>query len=237
MPLTDLPRRSTTSCEAAGGLRRAARAQAAARGGGRWPRVGRWETLEPPHPRASAQVVSLAAPGCCSDADAPLRACTLLTRRHEPVGRARGVRSRGGRSGQRRRAYAVASQCVPFSATAPRLAAAPAFARYHGRVCCWLSHRAWRPGGQVTYCPSPTHTCPRALQAILGGSGGGKTTLLDVIARRKNVGTLGGCVRIDGVLPHAAHSRSVAYCMQDEAVSPSVLLGAAGWAGRLGGTV
>jgi len=57
-----------------------------------------------------------------------------------------------------------------------------------------------------------------SVTAVLGGSGGGKTTLLDIVAGRRRIGTLSGDVLVDGAPPTPAHARSIAYCMQDESL-------------------
>ena len=55
---------------------------------------------------------------------------------------------------------------------------------------------------------------PGQLTALMGASGAGKTTLLDVLAARKNIGTITGDVLIDGSKPGKAFQRSTSYAEQ-----------------------
>lgn len=55
---------------------------------------------------------------------------------------------------------------------------------------------------------------PSELTALMGASGAGKTTLLDVLAARKNIGTIGGDILIDGTKPGIAYQRGTSYAEQ-----------------------
>ncbi|KAI9889208.1 MAG: hypothetical protein M1814_005724 [Vezdaea aestivalis] len=55
---------------------------------------------------------------------------------------------------------------------------------------------------------------PGELTALMGASGAGKTTLMDVLAQRKNIGTISGQILIDGVAPGAAFQRGTSYAEQ-----------------------
>ncbi|MDI1485646.1 MAG: ATP-binding cassette transporter snq2 [Ramalina farinacea] len=55
---------------------------------------------------------------------------------------------------------------------------------------------------------------PGQLTALMGASGAGKTTLLDVLAARKNVGTISGDVLVDGIKPGTAFQRGTSYAEQ-----------------------
>lgn len=55
---------------------------------------------------------------------------------------------------------------------------------------------------------------PGELTALMGASGAGKTTLLDVLAARKNIGTIGGDMLIDGTKPGIAFQRGTSYAEQ-----------------------
>ena len=55
---------------------------------------------------------------------------------------------------------------------------------------------------------------PGQLTALMGASGAGKTTLLDVLAARKNVGTISGDVLVDGIAPGTAFQRCTSYAEQ-----------------------
>lgn len=55
---------------------------------------------------------------------------------------------------------------------------------------------------------------PGALTALMGASGAGKTTLLDVLASRKNIGTISGDVLVDGIAPGTAFQRGTSYAEQ-----------------------
>lgn len=55
---------------------------------------------------------------------------------------------------------------------------------------------------------------PGRLTALMGASGAGKTTLLDVLASRKNIGTISGEVLVDGIAPGTAFQRGTSYAEQ-----------------------
>ena len=55
---------------------------------------------------------------------------------------------------------------------------------------------------------------PGRLTALMGASGAGKTTLLDVLASRKNIGTISGDVLVDGIAPGTAFQRGTSYAEQ-----------------------
>ena len=52
---------------------------------------------------------------------------------------------------------------------------------------------------------------PGTLTALMGASGAGKTTCLDVLAQRKNVGIITGSIQVDGRPPDYGFARSTAY--------------------------
>jgi ABC-type multidrug transport system ATPase subunit/ABC-type multidrug transport system permease subunit len=55
---------------------------------------------------------------------------------------------------------------------------------------------------------------PGTMTALMGSSGAGKTTLLDVLAQRKNIGTVTGQVEVDGVPLRRDFQRTTGYCEQ-----------------------
>ncbi|KAF5312934.1 hypothetical protein D9619_002752 [Psilocybe cf. subviscida] len=55
---------------------------------------------------------------------------------------------------------------------------------------------------------------PGTLTALMGASGAGKTTCLDVLAQRKNIGVVGGDVLVDGRPLSSDFARSTAYAEQ-----------------------
>ena len=52
---------------------------------------------------------------------------------------------------------------------------------------------------------------PGTLTALMGASGAGKTTCLDVLAQRKNIGVITGDILVDGRLLGPSFARSTAY--------------------------
>ncbi len=52
---------------------------------------------------------------------------------------------------------------------------------------------------------------PGTLTALMGASGAGKTTCLDVLAQRKNIGVVSGDIFVDGRPPDADFARETAY--------------------------
>lgn len=55
---------------------------------------------------------------------------------------------------------------------------------------------------------------PGTMTALMGSSGAGKTTLLDVLAQRKNIGTVSGIVEVDGESLRRDFQRTTGYCEQ-----------------------
>ncbi|KAF9907297.1 hypothetical protein EC991_011119 [Linnemannia zychae] len=55
---------------------------------------------------------------------------------------------------------------------------------------------------------------PGTMTALMGSSGAGKTTLLDVLAQRKNIGTVTGTVEVDGEPLRLDFQRTTGYCEQ-----------------------
>ncbi|KAF9180757.1 hypothetical protein BGZ51_009356 [Haplosporangium sp. Z 767] len=55
---------------------------------------------------------------------------------------------------------------------------------------------------------------PGTMTALMGSSGAGKTTLLDVLAQRKNTGTVTGQVEVDGEPLRRDFQRTTGYCEQ-----------------------
>ena len=54
---------------------------------------------------------------------------------------------------------------------------------------------------------------PGTLTALMGASGAGKTTCLDVLAQRKNIGVISGDVLVDGRPLTSDFARGTAYGM------------------------
>ncbi|KAG1655082.1 hypothetical protein FOA52_010286 [Chlamydomonas sp. UWO 241] len=64
---------------------------------------------------------------------------------------------------------------------------------------------------------------PGVLTALMGGSGAGKTTLMDVVAGRKTVGRIEGDIFVNGrPKEQASWSRVMGYCEQNDIHSPAV---------------
>ena len=62
---------------------------------------------------------------------------------------------------------------------------------------------------------------PGELTALMGASGAGKTTLLDVLASRKNIGTISGDVLVDAFKPGKQFQRSTSYAEQLDLHEPT----------------
>jgi ABC-type multidrug transport system ATPase subunit/ABC-type multidrug transport system permease subunit len=63
---------------------------------------------------------------------------------------------------------------------------------------------------------------PGQLVALMGASGAGKTSLLDVLSARKNIGVISGDILIDGSKPGLAFQRGTSYAEQMDVLEPSV---------------
>ncbi|KNC76603.1 hypothetical protein SARC_10904 [Sphaeroforma arctica JP610] len=61
---------------------------------------------------------------------------------------------------------------------------------------------------------------PNTMTALMGPSGAGKSTLLDVLAMRKNTGTIEGELLVNGSEPGAAYKRLVGYVEQRDILLP-----------------
>jgi ATP-binding cassette subfamily G (WHITE) protein 2 (SNQ2) len=61
---------------------------------------------------------------------------------------------------------------------------------------------------------------PGSLGALMGASGAGKTTLMDVLAQRKTDGTINGSVLVDGRPLSVSFQRSTGYCEQLDVHEP-----------------
>ena len=73
-----------------------------------------------------------------------------------------------------------------------------------------------------------THRCslpplPVQMTALMGPSGSGKTTLLDLLAGRKNTGTISGAIKYGGLTATPAFlQRYTAYVEQTDTLIPSM---------------
>ena len=61
---------------------------------------------------------------------------------------------------------------------------------------------------------------PGQLGALMGSSGAGKTTLMDVLAQRKTEGTINGSILVDGSPLALNFQRSTGYCEQLDVHEP-----------------
>ncbi|KAI1147010.1 ABC-2 type transporter [Nemania diffusa] len=78
------------------------------------------------------------------------------------------------------------------------------------------------PGGHRQLLNKVFGYCkPGELTALMGASGAGKTTLLDVLAARKNIGTISGDVFVDGSKPGKEFQRSTSYAEQLDMHDPT----------------
>lgn len=69
----------------------------------------------------------------------------------------------------------------------------------------------------------PAANLPPQLNAIMGASGGGKTSLLDVLADRKDDGAVKGTILIDGMpLDRESFKHNSGYVVQDDIVMGTV---------------
>lgn len=57
---------------------------------------------------------------------------------------------------------------------------------------------------------------PGHLLALMGTSGAGKTTLMDVLAQRKDAGRIEGSIHVDGMPQDISFQRSTGYCEQND---------------------
>jgi ABC-type multidrug transport system ATPase subunit len=57
---------------------------------------------------------------------------------------------------------------------------------------------------------------PGHLLALMGTSGAGKTTLMDVLAQRKDAGRIEGSIHVDGLPQDVSFQRSTGYCEQND---------------------
>ncbi|KAK1759774.1 ABC-2 type transporter-domain-containing protein [Echria macrotheca] len=62
---------------------------------------------------------------------------------------------------------------------------------------------------------------PGELTALMGASGAGKTTLMDVLAARKNIGVISGDILVDGAKPGKEFQRGTSYAEQLDVHDPS----------------
>ncbi|KAF8583992.1 hypothetical protein K439DRAFT_1617076 [Ramaria rubella] len=86
-----------------------------------------------------------------------------------------------------------------------------------GKVFTWenLNYHVPVPGGQRRLLHDVFgYVKPGSLTALMGASGAGKTTCLDVLAQRKNIGIIAGDVLVDGRPLTADFARGTAYAEQ-----------------------
>ena len=57
---------------------------------------------------------------------------------------------------------------------------------------------------------------PKTMTALMGPSGAGKSTLLDVLAHRKNTGTISGDILVNGEKPDVSFKRLIGYVEQQD---------------------
>ncbi|KAF2398607.1 putative ABC multidrug transporter [Trichodelitschia bisporula] len=62
---------------------------------------------------------------------------------------------------------------------------------------------------------------PGQLLALMGTSGAGKTTLMDVLAQRKDAGTIHGSIMVDGAPRSISFQRTTGYCEQNDVHEPT----------------
>jgi len=83
-----------------------------------------------------------------------------------------------------------------------------------GKALTWknVNYTVPTPGGPLRLLHDVTGFCkPYTLTALMGASGAGKTTALDVLAQRKNVGIVTGEILLDGKALTASFARETAY--------------------------
>lgn len=83
-----------------------------------------------------------------------------------------------------------------------------------GQVFTWenLNYHVPVPGGQRRLLHDVFgYVKPASLTALMGASGAGKTTCLDVLAQRKNIGVVSGDVLVGGRPLQADFARGTAY--------------------------
>jgi ABC-type multidrug transport system ATPase subunit len=68
---------------------------------------------------------------------------------------------------------------------------------------------------------------PGELVALMGSSGAGKTTLMDVLAQRKDAGRIEGGIMVNGRPQDVAFQRSTGYCEQNDVHEPTATVGEA----------
>ncbi|KAF1846592.1 uncharacterized protein K460DRAFT_335726 [Cucurbitaria berberidis CBS 394.84] len=78
-----------------------------------------------------------------------------------------------------------------------------------------LTYTVSIPGGEITLLDDVYGWVkPGMLGALMGESGAGKTTLMDVLAQRKTDGTIKGSILVDGKPVSLSFQRSAGYCEQ-----------------------
>jgi len=78
-----------------------------------------------------------------------------------------------------------------------------------------------KPGERLLLDNINGYAEPGKLTALMGASGAGKTTLLDVLANRKNVGTIEGTILFNGVVPTVHdYARFTGYVEQFDSLLP-----------------
>ncbi|TFK70455.1 hypothetical protein BDN72DRAFT_896460 [Pluteus cervinus] len=89
--------------------------------------------------------------------------------------------------------------------------------RAHQKVFTWekLNYHVPVPGGTLRLLHDVCgYVKPGTLTALMGASGAGKTTCLDVLAQRKNIGVVTGNVLVDGRPLDSDFARGTAYAEQ-----------------------
>lgn len=77
------------------------------------------------------------------------------------------------------------------------------------------AHRGSRTGKPLTLIKNiEGYAQPGMLVALMGPSGAGKTTLMDVLARRKTSGKTTGAMHLNGQPPTKLYHRALGYCEQ-----------------------